>query len=142
MDPNDPMARSDTALSPTADPSDDLTPAAEPGVKPTVIDLFGDTGHHFAFVPLTSRQLSDNPDIEKLCRNNDFPWCEARDRSGEPLRWLRYQFAQREVAGMPTDQSGLLLGHRDQPGHRSPRLGVAAGRSRVQHRCRPLHRRR
>jgi len=109
MDPNDPMAHGDTTPGVTTGPSDDLMPAAEPAAQPAVIDVFADTGHHFAFVPLTSRQVHDNPDLERLCRNNDFPWCEARDRSGAPLRWLRYQFAQREVGGTPTDQSGVLL---------------------------------
>ena len=44
----------------------------EPSAKPTVIDLFGDTGHHFAFVPLTSRQLSDNP-VSKSSAGKSFP---------------------------------------------------------------------
>jgi hypothetical protein len=109
MDSNDPMARGDTATGTTAGPSDNLATAVDPAARPAVIDLFGDTGHHFSFVPLTTRQMQDNPDLERLCRNNDFPWCEARDRSGEPLRWLRYQFAQREVGGTPTNESGVLL---------------------------------
>ena len=110
MDALDPMAHTDPTPGATTGPSDDSTPAAEPpAAQPAVIDLFADTGHHFAFVPLTSRQAHDNPELEKLCRNNDFPWGEARDRSGAPLRWLRYQFAQREIVGTPTDQSGVLL---------------------------------
>jgi hypothetical protein len=86
-----------------------LAASPEPAAQPTVIDLFADTGHHFAFVPFTNRQLRDNPELEKLCRNSDFPWCEARDSTGTPLRWLRYQFAQREVNGLPAEESGVLL---------------------------------
>lgn len=86
-----------------------MAASPEPAAQPTVIDLFADTGHHFAFVPFTNRQLRDNPELEKLCRNSDFPWCEARDSTGTPLRWLRYQFAQREVNGLPAEESGVLL---------------------------------
>ncbi|MGO8677458.1 MAG: virulence factor SrfB [Limisphaerales bacterium] len=82
---------------------------AEAQARPAVIDVFADTGHHFAFVPFAERQLRDNPELEKLCRNNDFPWCEVRDTTGTPLRWLRYQFAQREAEGLPTEESGVLL---------------------------------
>jgi len=91
-------------------PAEPTSPAgAEPPASPAVIDVFADTGHHFAFVAFAERQLHDNPELEKLCRNNDFPWCEARDATGRPLRWLRYQFAQREVNGLPTEPSGVLL---------------------------------
>jgi hypothetical protein len=106
MNPANPDSPSDIS------PASDAAPTApQPGVPapPVIIDLFADTGHHFAFVPLTSRQLQDNPDLDRLCRNNDFPWCEARDTDGVPLRWLRYQFAQREIDGVPTDENGLLL---------------------------------
>lgn len=81
----------------------------ESRAQPNIIDLFADTGHHFAFVSFTRRQLRDNAELEKLCRNNDFPWSEARDRTGTPLRWLRYQFGQRETDGLATDDSGVLL---------------------------------
>jgi len=104
MDPLNPT-------SPQAPSAADGASDPQPGspFQPVVIDLFADTGHHFAFVPLTSRQLQDNPDLDRLCRNNDFPWGEARDTTGAPLRWLRYQFAQREINGMPTDENGVLL---------------------------------
>ena len=95
--------------SPESKSPDAAASPAEPPGRPTVIDLFADTGHHFTFVPFTDRQLRDNPELEKLCRNNDFPWCEARDTSGTPLRWLRYQFAQREADGVPTEDRGVLL---------------------------------
>ena len=86
-------------------------------VQPVVIDLFADTGHHFAFVSFASHQLRANPELDRLCRNNDFPWCEARDSSGVPLRWLRYQFAQREAEGTPTSESGVLLAMETNLGH-------------------------
>ena len=93
-----------------APPADDPSATgAEAPAQPTVVSLFTDTGHHFTFVPFTRRQIRDNPDLERLCRNNDFPWCDARDQTGAPLRWLRYQFAQREQDGLPTDESGVLL---------------------------------
>src|SRR5271157_5055360 len=93
-----------------AAPVSELSPTgAEAPAQPTVIALFADTGHHFAFVPFTHRQIRDNPELERLCRNNDFPWCDARDQTGTPLRWLRFQFAQRELDGLPTDDSGVLL---------------------------------
>jgi hypothetical protein len=83
--------------------------AAEPRGKPAVLNLFADTGHHFEFVAFAPKQLRENPDLERLCRNNDFPWCEARDTAGAPLRWLRYQFGQREIEGMAQEESGILL---------------------------------
>ncbi len=101
---------------PTDWSSGDARPVPEPApagaqgpVPPAIIDLFADTGHHFAFVRFSDSQLRENPELEKLCRNSDFPWCEARDTSGTPLRWLRYQFAQREAEGLPTEESGVLL---------------------------------
>jgi len=103
------MPAADSEPNPAMGEAEAAVCEAEAAAQPTVINLFADTGHHFAFVPFTSRQIADNADLEKLCRNSDFPWCEARDRGGAPLRWLRYQFAQRETNGMPADQSGVLL---------------------------------
>lgn len=82
---------------------------SETAARATQIHLFADTGHHFEFVPLTGAQVHSDPDLEELCRNNDFPWCEARDALGVPLRWLRYQFGRREINGVPTEENGVLL---------------------------------
>ena len=109
MESADPTSRSEPRLSQTHVPPDRAGPDAALPSPPAVIALFTDTGHHFAFVPLAPHQLRANPDLDRLCRNNDFPWCDARDTSGLPLRWLRYQFAQRESDGTPMDESGVLL---------------------------------
>jgi len=109
MEAPDPLSQNQRQPGQSVAPSDFSAPEGAPASQPSVIDLFADTGHHFAFVPLPAHQLRANPDLDRLCRNNDFPWCEARDTSGLPLRWLRYQFAQREIDGTPTDESGILL---------------------------------
>ena len=74
-------------------------------VEPTPINIkvFPNTGHHFFFTSFTDAQLRSGGQkeslLEKLCQNNSFPWRQAYDEQGMPVRWVLYRFGDAGLMG-------------------------------------------
>ena len=74
-------------------------PASSPAAfTPVLVKVLPDTGHHFIFVPFNqpkSESAAPTADfLTTLCQNNAFPWRQARDLDGQPVRWILYRFAE------------------------------------------------
>src|SRR5258708_7296273 len=85
----------------------------EDNVEPAPIKarVFANTGHHFLFAAFTDSQLRSEGQrasvLQELCQNNSFPWRQACDARGAPVRWILYRFG--DVGLLGNHQYGLVF---------------------------------